>query len=71
MITWTPTDQMPDELRDGRDVLLWDNGHCTVGAWRRTLEAWLLSDGLGGFACDELGDGYCIQPTHFAEITPP
>lgn len=67
MITWTPIEQLPEELKDGREVLLAfdDNDGYTVAWWSKALDAWTdIGDiGLAGL------EG--ITPTHFAEITPP
>ncbi len=65
MITWTPIAQLPDELKDGREVLLWSDDPRIKGAiqvdwvgtgWAEVMEGRLLDD---------------IDFTHFAEITPP
>jgi hypothetical protein len=68
MITWTPIGQLPDELKDGREVLLWDadepEGYRATTATFSSLEG-----GLGGWRNDEFIK--VENPTHFAEITPP
>jgi hypothetical protein len=51
MITWTPIAQLPDELKDGREVLLWDadepEGYRATTATFSSLEG-----GLGGWRND-------------------
>ena len=64
MIPWTPIDQIPEALKDGRPVLLWVDGACLdavfySGLWRR----W--SDWSADFVPLE------GAITHFAEINAP
>jgi hypothetical protein len=71
MITWTPIEQLPDELKDGREVLLWlgDDG-ATVASWVDYSGSYRPE---GQFADwnDERGPLGFLTVTHFAEITPP
>ena len=68
---WIPISQMPEELKDGRDLLLW--GHCkfgvnddvyapdaNVGWWYPDTKCWITRR-----------DGETITPTHYAIVTPP
>jgi hypothetical protein len=72
MITWTPIAQLPDELKDGREVLLADERARKVGRWFVGTSCWFLSDGPNALILRAPGDGFEIStPTHFAEITPP
>jgi hypothetical protein len=72
MITWTPIAQLPDELKDGREVLLW------LGKDGPTLASWVDYSG-GGYVpegefanwSDERGPLGHLTVTHFAQITPP
>ena len=60
---WKPIADMPDELKDGRQVLL-------HGTWRGKKVGTVLgkySDWLKGWNYNALP----IQPTHYMEITPP
>lgn len=60
MIDWKPIAEMPDELRDGREVLVWTTCHmpwlasCWSGNWNDSTDAEIK-----------------LTPTHYCEITPP
>lgn len=61
MITWRPIAELPDELKDGRRVLVWTcNGYAHVVEWADWGEDWRNDEMLPI-------DG----PTHFAEINAP
>jgi hypothetical protein len=68
MIAWRPIAELPDELKDGRNVLLWDGdepaGYEVVVA--------SFSD-MGGGEGDWRNDEFVqiTNPTHFAEINAP
>lgn len=65
-IEWQPIAELPEELRDGREVLLWVGFGADVGVWLQQR----LGSGAG-WAEDDF-DKYPIDGvTHFAEITPP
>lgn len=68
MIPWRPIAELPDELKDGRQVLLWDAdepaGYAAVVA---SFSA--LGGSLGCWRNDEFLP--LQNPTHFAEITQP
>lgn len=68
-IPWRPIDELPDELKDGRQVLLWADDGADVGTWTSGENDW-----------DKPESGYfealyecvpCADPTHFAEIVGP
>lgn len=59
MITWRPIAELPDELKDGREVLLWDEDGAETCIWHGA--AWMHTAG-GVFVYDA---------THFAEINAP
>lgn len=56
-IDWIPTGNMPDDLKDGRPLLLWDGEQARTGC--AIGDAWFW-----------IGDLF-NEPTHFAEINPP
>lgn len=69
MIEWKPIDEMPDELKNGRQVLLWDDGEAIVGVFvplggvfETSVDGWCVNS----FECQPI-----LRVTHFAEINPP
>lgn len=75
MIPWRPIAELPDELKDGREVLLWDDG-VEVVRWGTHHPLWDLdkygSTPPGPEQAWLDNDGMAIHhATHFAEITPP
>ena len=64
MITWLPISELPDALKDGREVLVWDvESGAMVAEWVLHMSdpaAWKDVVGLNP-----------LTPTHFAEINPP
>jgi len=72
MITWRPIAELPDELKDGREVhLRSDHDFDRVGSWGKFHMRW-----DGPFSPPEFGwmdcDGeHIASPTHFAEINAP
>lgn len=66
MIQWTPISEMPDELRDGRRLLLWGefegNGYFVVAQWFPEGDYWESDD-------DYQYQNRCF--THYCEITQP
>lgn len=73
-IDWIPIADLPDALKDGREVLLWEavvEGRAEIAAWSPSA-MWkpLLIRNNEGVWCDR--DGSTIHGiTHFAEITRP
>lgn len=65
-IEWLPIADLPDALKDGREVLLWDGSNADVGIW--SIQRW-WDDGPGWNETTEGGPLYHV--THFAEINPP
>lgn len=64
MIAWRPIAELPDELKDGRNVLLcerYDNGSSRID-----ICSWIASMGWV-----DSGSEVFDEVTHFAEITPP
>lgn len=63
-IDWIPIADLPEYLKDGRDVLLWSSGSADVAIW------W--ESGLKGRSGWITPEGVQLGPvTHFAEIDPP
>ena len=66
MIPWQPVEELPDHLKDGREVLVWD-GHCAdVATW--SLPRWMGNE--PGWN-DTTEGGPIDGVTHFCEIQPP
>ena len=74
-IDWLPIEDMPEEMKDGRWLLLWLPGeywatgsNYAVGFWGEDDEGgdWLAAD-TDSKSMTAFGD----RPTHFAEINPP
>lgn len=64
-IDWIPIEEIPEVLKDGRDVLLWEadegeTGRAAVGKF--TGDSWYC-------ACYDFQSIW--KPTHFAEINAP
>lgn len=66
-IDWIPLDDLPERLRDGRDLLFWSNDEVVVAFWDTFLDEqdeeyldWATREG-----------GHLVGATHFAEINPP
>lgn len=70
MLNWKPIAELPDALKDGRQVLIWeDHGGATACTWRAEG---LLSGWDTGFASEIDGCPLlCEFPTHYAEVNPP
>lgn len=70
-IEWLPISDLPDAFKDGRQVLIWDDGSAVVCFWRHggspSVTGWDT-----GYASEMYGDPIMAESvTHFAEITPP
>jgi len=64
-IDWIPIAEMPDALKDGREVLLWGDTGANVASWR--YGGW-----DNGFASEIDGSPFMVESViHFAEINPP
>lgn len=60
MITWTPIADMPDELKDGREVLVSSAEHGAL------LASWLVDMWV-----DTIGGNPFRDATHYSEINAP
>lgn len=71
-LDWKPIAALPDALKDGRQVLIWeDHGGATVCTWKggrvASFNGWDT-----GFASEIDGSPLmCEFPAMFAEIVPP
>jgi hypothetical protein len=66
MIDWKPIAEMPEDRKDGREMLLWDGTSADVGVW--ASERW-WEEGPGWNETTEGGPLNDI--THYADINPP
>lgn len=66
-VEWIPIAEMPEEFKDGREVLLW-RGFSAVEKW--TSFARRYQDDAWGWSGGQEADD-CAPATHFAEINPP
>ncbi|AYO76419.1 hypothetical protein [Sphingobium yanoikuyae] len=66
-IDWIPIEDIPDRLKDGRDVLFWSNDEAVIAIWDRFLDG--EDDYYEDWATREGGN--LIGATHFAEINVP
>jgi hypothetical protein len=67
-INWRPIDEMPDALKDGREVLLWAEAATCANFVTYAFEE---VDGSKGNWHDDRGSLGHLEPTHFAEIGEP
>lgn len=63
-IDWIPIADMRDELKDGRAVLLWEDGRAYIAAWVETGGREVPSFWAADAGCR-------VTPTHFAEFNAP
>lgn len=72
IIEWLPIADLPDEFKDGRQVLLWcGESGADVGTWSSDSH-WSDEDIQAGGYWEALYECAKITGvTHFAEITPP
>lgn len=66
-IDWLPFSDLPEQLKDGRDILFWVDGQALVGQWDRFLDGddewyfdWATREGVR-----------LVGATHFAEVNGP
>lgn len=65
LIHWQAMGALPDDRKDGRQILLWDDGGCNVATWNG--QAW-----DSGYASEVDGDPLLIDlPKFWADINPP
>lgn len=67
MIQWHPISELPDALKDGRQLLLW-SGEADVGRW--SASGAYFGTGTPGWS-DVIEGGELSGITHFAEINSP
>lgn len=68
-IDWLPLSDMPDALKDGREVLLWlEEGRAVVADF--DMDSWWIKEDRGPYQAGvtELRPG---EATHFAELHGP
>lgn len=66
-IDWIPLDDLPERLRDGRDLLFWSNDEAVIAFWDTFLDE--QDEEYQDWATQE--GGHLVGATHFAEINPP
>jgi hypothetical protein len=67
-IPWQPIANIANALKDGREVLLWNDDYAVVGQWAASGAHF----GMGDPSWSEAHEGSALDNvTHFAEITPP
>jgi len=66
-VEWFPIEDMPVELKDGRDLLFWKDGHPAVASWDR----FLADNGNWEYDWATLEGDHFGGATYFAEINKP
>ncbi|QNG46162.1 hypothetical protein [Sphingobium yanoikuyae] len=66
-IDWIPIAEMPDHLKDGRDLLFWSDDEAVIALWDKFITG--EDDYYEGWATREGGN--LMGATHFAEINAP
>jgi hypothetical protein len=66
-IDWIPVEDMPDRLKDGRDLLFWTNDEIEIAIWDRFITG--EDEYHYGWATRE--GNHFVGATHFAEINAP
>ncbi|EJU14124.1 hypothetical protein LH128_05178 [Sphingomonas sp. LH128] len=66
-IDWCPIAGLPDALKDGREVLVWDGENADVACWQEHAH---FGQGDPGWQDTGVG-GELSGITHYAEIDPP
>ncbi len=64
-VDWRQIEELPEKLKDGRSVLLWDGDYLELGEWSK--ETWYGSPGWVDLYVGNPIEGV----THFAEVSPP
>lgn len=64
---WFPIEDMPTELKDGRDILFWKDGHLAVALWDR----FLTGDGNWKYDWATPEGDHFSGAMYFAEINRP
>ena len=70
MIDWTPISDMPDDLKDGREVLMWINAGFSGGDPFAQICMYDIRYNWQGWI-DTTEHADMGEPTHYCEITPP
>lgn len=63
LINWQPITSMPDDRKDGRPMLLWDDGRPIIGCWLKFGGSWEWAEQQEFMTID--------NPTYWADINPP
>lgn len=64
-IEWRPIEQLPDDRKDGRDMLFWDDRGGVVACWSNG--GWET-----GYASEATGETVMVETaTHWADINRP
>lgn len=66
-IDWRPIAELPEALKDGREVLVWGDESADVATWQQRAH---FGQGDPGWQDTGVG-GELTDITHFAEISPP
>ena len=71
LIPWQPIAAMPDDRKDGRDLLIWSAGQAMIADWR---EGWGGEAIIGLWHAWNTDPEWWIMPgdvTHWADLNPP
>jgi hypothetical protein len=68
LIPWQPMELLPEDRKDGRRILLWNQLGISVAAWDETegVEGWCLS-----FSGLPVAKFPVVAPTYWSDINPP
>jgi hypothetical protein len=66
LINWQPIANMPEDRKDGRQMLLWVVDGAYIGAWDSET-----SSGKPWGWADFYENGVRLEPSHWADINPP
>lgn len=70
-IGWTPIAEIPAALKDGRELLLWDDKRRVADCHFGFYAGGMYAGGKGHDYWLMRGSSQKLEPTHFAEINPP